>query len=70
MNKKELDELENSMYELTDKQGFKALQFLFFRAYGISGLENFDGLDGRQLFDLLKKSIEYGGTTYAGRGEK
>ena len=55
MEKSRLDELENALYELTDKEANKALQFLFWRAY------ESDDLD---LYNLLKRSIEYGGKKF------
>jgi len=45
------DELEKSLHELGDFQGYQALQFLFWRAY-----ESKDN----ELYMLLKQSIEYG----------
>ena len=51
MEKSKLDELENSLHDLSDKQGNKALQFLFWRAYETDDLK---------FYNLLKQAIEYG----------
>lgn len=51
MEKSRLDEIENSLHELTDKEATKTLQFLFWRAYETDDLE---------FYDLLKTAIEYG----------